>query len=235
MRIGESNIDIYLDGADIDTMLRLADRIDGATTNPSLARKAGVSDYRKFCCVAAEALNPKPISLEILSEDPPEILRQARLLHELNTNVYVKVPVVRSGGESNIDLIQSLSASGCKVNATAVFRHRQVHDLFDAFSKSSYPAIVSVFAGRIADTGLDPQPMLKACTAYKPSNVRLLWASSREPYNVIQAAECGCDIITLFSSMIDKIDTLFGKDLLDFSRETSAMFARDAREAGYTL
>ena len=238
MLINGHEIDIYCDGADtamIQQMRKHPD-IGGFTTNPSLARKAGVQDYLGFCRAAQRCADGLPISFEVLSESNGVMETQAKVLSDLGDNVYVKIPVVKSNGETNIGLIGSLAMEGMKINATAVFTWEQMHRLAVVLGSTGTPSIISVFAGRIADAGVDAESFISNFTFTEslPENVQLLWASPRESYNVIQAARCGCDIITLFPTFIDKLK-IFGKDLETFSRETSAMFVNDADEAGFSL
>lgn len=238
MRIGRTSIDIYCDGADVDTIRIMCDNplVAGFTTNPSLARKAGVSDYLQFCQSAYNAADGRPISFEVLSEEPHEIVRQCNLLASIGKTVFVKIPAVTSQGRSNLDLIHSLSRDGFHINATAVFTYQQAFRLLNSFRDTGTPSIISIFAGRIADAGIDPEEIVRPICSQVGAITRckILWASPRQTYNAIQAANCGCDIITMFPAFIEKL-SLFGKDLFEFSCETAAMFSKDAEEAGYQL
>jgi transaldolase len=233
----QSRIKLYLDGADLASMSAWArdPRVSGFTTNPSLMRKAGVTDYAAFAREALEIVQDKPISFEVLSDDFDEMERQARVLAGWGANVYVKIPVMNSKGESSVSLIGRLSASGVRVNVTAVMTATQVLHVASVLAPET-PSIVSVFAGRIADTGIDPVPIMEAASIILEAlpKTELLWASTREVWNVVQAELSGCHIITVTADVLGKL-SLLGKDLVEFSRETAAMFVRDAEAAGYTL
>ena len=235
------NVKLYADGARIDEIATLAkeDNIAGFTTNPTLMRAAGVTDYIKFAVSALKATNGKPISFEVFSDDLEEMKSQAILLNGLGDNVYVKIPVTNTKGTFTGPLITDLSKAGVKLNITAVFTIQQVVDVVGALYKSGVdtPSIVSVFAGRIADTGIDPEPHMKAasCIVKSIPNCELLWASPREVLNVIQADSIGCDIITATPAILKKLETSYDKDLGQFSLETVQMFYNDAQAAGYSL
>lgn len=228
---------IFADGADLDGILALADdaRISGFTTNPTLMWKAGLTDYRAFAERLLERITKKPISFEVFADSPDEVRRQARLLASWGDNVYVKVPVTTTTGEAMAPLVRELSESGVKVNVTAVFTTAQV-ELVTAAVKDGAPSYVSVFAGRIADAGIDPQPMMARAVAVllDAPRAELIWASPREILNVVQADQVGCHIITITRDLLAKLDSL-GKDLEQFSLETVQMFRRDALAAGFSL
>ena len=235
------NIKLYADGAKIDEISKLAkdNSIAGFTTNPTLMKAAGVKDYTSFAISALKVVNGKPISFEVFSDEVLEMKAQAIMLSGLGKNVYVKIPVTNTKGEFTGPLITELSRAGVKLNITAVFSIQQVVDVVTALYKSNVgtPSIVSVFAGRIADTGVDPVPHMKAasCIVKSIPNCELLWASPREVLNVIQADDCGCDIITATPAILKKLETSYGKNLEKFSLETVQMFYNDAKAAGYKL
>jgi transaldolase len=231
-------IKIFADGASLPALLELAQSpsISGFTTNPTLMRKAGVTDYRAFAREALAHIKDKPISFEVFADDFPEMNRQAREIATWASNVYVKIPITNTKRESSIGLIRELSSDGVKVNVTAICTLPQVQETAQAL-KGGAPSVVSVFAGRIADTGRDPVPLMKsaldACTSADPL-IELLWASPRELLNLVQADQVGCHIITVTHDLLKKLD-LIGKDLADFSLDTVKMFHRDAADAGYRL
>ena len=235
--VDDLNVKIFADGADLDGILGLADdaRISGFTTNPTLMWKAGLTDYRAFAERLLERIAKKPISFEVFADSSEEMQRQARLIHSWGENVYVKIPVTTTTGETMIPLVRELSESGVKVNVTAVFTTAQVELVTEAV-KDGAPSFVSVFAGRIADAGIDPQPIMARAVdiLLDASRAELIWASPREILNVVQADQVGCQIITMTHDLMAKLDSL-GKDLDQFSLETVQMFRRDALAAGFTL
>lgn len=230
-------VEVYVDGADLNQIRTFArdPRIAGVTTNPTLARAAGVTHYRDFCERALAAADGKPVSLEVLADDLPEMERQAELLAGLGSNAVVKIPVMTTSGVSTAPIIAALATRGVPLNITAVFTVKQVFAVGQALGDAG--GIVSVFAGRIADTGRNPRTVVTLCRdqlrIYCP-HARMLWASPRQVYDVVLAERAGCEIITMTPSLIAKI-ALRGKDLDEYSRETVEMFARDAREAGFEL
>jgi len=231
-------IKIFADGASLPQMLESARdaRIRGFTTNPTLMRKAGVSDYKAFALEALAAITDKPISFEVFADDFSEMRRQAQDIATWGKNVYVKIPITTTRRESAVPLVAELSHAGVKLNVTAICTLEQVRATADAL-RGGAPSVVSVFAGRIADTGRDPMPIMRealaACRA-AGTNVELLWASPREVLNIVHAIEVRCDIITVTPDLLKKLE-LFGKDLGEFSLETVQMFHRDAASAGYVL
>jgi transaldolase len=232
----QRKVKIYADGADLRGMVQLASdpRIDGFTTNPTLMNRAGVSDYEAFAHQVLEHVR-KPISFEVFSDDFDEMGRQARVIASWGPNVYVKIPVTDTHGESSTPLVKELAGDGLQLNVTAVMTLTQVEDI--ASSLSDGPGgIVSVFAGRIADTGRDPIPVMKDALSILAdhAHLELLWASPREILNLRQAQGIGCHIITLTHDLLDKLPSL-EKDLELYSLETVQMFHRDAMEAGYIL
>jgi transaldolase len=228
---------VFADGAHLDEMLALAQDplVAGFTTNPTLMRKSGVTDYGAFARTVLDACANKPVSFEVLADDFEEMERQARTISSWADNVYVKVPITNTRGESSAKLIERLSTDGIKVNVTAIMTLGQVRSAADAM-EASPGGVVSVFAGRLADTGRDPIPLMRAALALLEAQPRLelLWASPREVLNVVQADEIGCHIITVTKDLLAKLQ-LLGKDPVEFSAETVAMFHSDALAAGLTL
>lgn len=235
--MNERSVKIFADGADLDGILALAGdrRISGFTTNPSLMWKAGLTDYREFAQQLLERITTHPISFEVFADSVEEIRRQARLIAAWGENVYVKIPVTTTSGEPLAPLVRELSESGVKVNVTAMFTTAQVELLTEAV-KDGAPSCLSVFAGRIADAGIDPVPIMARSVDIMVAAPRaeLIWASPREIFNVVQADEVGCHIITVTRDLLGKLDSL-GKDLEQFSLETVQMFHRDAASAGFSL
>ncbi len=231
-------IKIYADGASLPALLELSQnpQIAGFTTNPTLMRKAGVKDYRAFAREVLTHIKTQPISFEVFADEIGEMNRQAREIASWGDNVYVKSPVTNTRRESAAGLVRDLTAAGVKLNVTALCTLGQVHEVAQAL-KGGAPSVISVFAGRIADTGRDPMPLMRAALeicAAADAKIELLWASPRELLNLVQAAEVGCHIITVTPDLLKKIE-LVGKDLADFSLDTVKMFHRDASDAGYRL
>jgi transaldolase len=231
------NVKIFADGADKAAMLELYAKtwIGGFTTNPTLMRKAGILDYEAFARDILAAIPDRPISLEVFADDFPEMERQARIIASWADNVYVKIPVTNTRRESAIDLICRLAHSGVKLNVTALLTLSQVRDVSHALAGGAR-SCVSVFAGRIADTGVDPLPLMRAAVEMVriDPNMELIWASPRELLNVVQADQIGCHIITVTNDILKKLD-LLGRDLADFSLDTVKMFYEDAHKSGYRL
>jgi transaldolase len=230
-------VKIFADGADLDGILALAEdpRIAGFTTNPTLMWKAGLTDYQDFAERLLERITTHPISFEVFADDADEMRRQAHRIASWGENVYVKIPVTTTKSESMAPLIRELSEGGVRVNVTALFTTAQV-ELITAAVKDGAPSYISVFAGRIADAGVDPLPIMGRAVGIMVDARRaeLIWASPREILNVVQADQVGCHIITLTHDLLPKLDSL-GKDLEQFSLETVQMFHRDAQNAGFTL
>lgn len=228
---------IFADAADLDRILALAvdSRISGFTTNPTLMWKAGLTDYCDFAQRLLERITRHPISLEVFADRPDEIRHQAHEISSWGENVYVKVPVTTTSGDPMAPLIRELSESGIKVNVTALFTTAQVELVTEAV-KDGAPSYLSVFAGRIADAGIDPLPIMARSVDImtRAPRAELIWASPREVFNVVQADSVGCHIITMTQELLDKLD-LLGKDLDTFSLETVLMFRRDAVAAGFKL
>lgn len=231
------HVKIYADGADLESMVLLAERSDiaGFTTNPTLMRKSGVSDYESFARKVLDIITDRPISFEVFADDPEGMIRQARLIASWGPNVYVKVPVTDTRRNSTTSVVRQLTADGVQLNVTALMTVGQVEEVTSALAGTP-GAVVSVFAGRIADTGRDPMPIMASCLAITSAqpNVALLWASPREILNVRQADDLGVDIITVTHDMLAKL-ALFGRSLEDYSLDTVRMFHGDAQAAGYAL
>lgn len=231
------NIQIYADGADISTMKKQYDNkeVQGFTTNPSLMKQAGVKDYVEFAKEAVQAISDLPLSLEVFADDFDTMEKEAIKIASFGPNVFVKIPIMNTLGESSIPLITKLSSMGINLNVTAILTIDQVKETVDAFAANTQN-IVSVFAGRIADTGVDPLPIMieseKIC--HQKPGVMLLWASSRELYNVIQADQINADIITCTPAIIKKLD-MVGMDLLELSQDTVKMFNNDIKDLGYSI
>jgi len=235
--VTELRVQVFADGADKASMLELYRQpyIKGFTTNPTLMRKAGITDYERFALDMLQHIPDRPISFEVFADDEPEMERQARKIARWARNVYVKIPVTNTRREPMYDLIRRLSADGIQVNATALLALNQVRHMAKALQGGA-PSYISVFAGRVADTGRDPVPLMKSALeimAPEP-NCQLVWASPRELLNIFQADEIGCHIITVTSDVLKKV-SLVGKDLHEFSLETVRMFHDDAAHSGYTL
>jgi transaldolase len=228
---------IFADGADLDNIVALAadPRIAGFTTNPTLMHNVGLTDYERFARELLERVRTHPISFEVFADDAPEMRRQARLIASWGENVYVKIPVTTTTGDSMAPLVRALSEDGVKVNVTALFTTAQV-ELIAAAVRDGAPSYVSVFAGRIADAGVDPMPIMARSVEILAQAPRseLIWASPREILNLVQADDVGCHIITITHDLLKKLDCL-GKSLEQYSLETVRMFHGDALAAGFTL
>jgi len=236
-RLAELKIRLFADGADKTQILRFYANplIRGFTTNPTLMRSAGVKNYEAFAREILDVIRDRPISFEVFADNFGEMERQARKIAAWGENVYVKIPISNTKRQSSMELAGQLAHSGVKVNITAVLTLDQVRAAADALTGGS-PGIISIFAGRIADTGRDPVPTVAAAvdlvSAY--SNIELIWASPRELLNIFQANDAGCHIITVPETILSKLETV-GKDLDEFSLETVAMFHNDAARSGYQL
>jgi transaldolase len=231
-------VKIFADGADLQGIVDLYRQpfIQGLTTNPTLMRKVGLTDYEAFARAVLREVKSKPISFEVFSDEFPEMRRQAIKMRDWQDNVYVKIPITNTRGESAVQLIKELAADEVKVNVTALLTIRQVEAVAAAL-EPNVPAVVSVFAGRVADTGVDPSPLMKkSLQVVGPlPNAELLWASVREVLNVYQAAACGCHIVTVPHDVLKKLVELAGKDLEELSLDTVRMFHQDAVAAGFQL
>jgi transaldolase len=230
-------VKIFADGADRESMLESYANplVSGFTTNPTLMRRAGVSDYVGFAKDILKEIPDRDISFEVFSDEFDDMERQAREIATWGENVYVKIPVSNTKGETSYDLVNRLSHEGVKVNVTAIFTLDQVRRVAEAVDGGA-PCCVSVFAGRIADAGIDYMPTMIESVKILQSNPKaeLIWASPREVFNVVEANNIGCHIITCTSDIIKKLPT-FGKDLAQFSLETVQLFYKDATAAGYSI
>ncbi|MFZ0770077.1 MAG: transaldolase [Candidatus Sulfotelmatobacter sp.] len=234
--VSDLRVQIFADGADKASMLELyrQPHIKGFTTNPTLMRASGVADYQGFALDLLATIQDRPISFEVFADEEPEMEEQARHIAAWGRNVFVKVPVMNTKGAPTYDLIRHLSGEGIQMNVTALLTLEQVRSVCGALQGSA-PAYVSVFAGRIADTGRDPVPLMREAVAMvNDANAQLMWASPRELLNVFQADEIGCHVITATTDILKKLP-LVGKDLHEFSQETVQMFRRDAVKSGYSL
>ncbi|HGK7741827.1 TPA: transaldolase [Streptococcus pyogenes] len=231
------NVKVFSDGAVLETMLKdlQTGLVTGFTTNPSLMKKAGISSYIGFAKEVLAKITDYPVSFEIFADDLASMEKEAEKIASLGDNVYVKIPVTTSTGESTCPVIQKLSAKGIKLNVTAIFTIEQTQAVVDHLT-AGVPAIVSVFAGRIADTGVDPMPIMEEALRIcrQKEGVELLWASPRETYNIYQADQLGVDIITCTTDLIAKLP-LQGKDLEDYSLETVQIFLKDSTSLGFKI
>ncbi|MCR5107069.1 MAG: transaldolase [Lachnospiraceae bacterium] len=237
MKFEDLKVTVYADGADIEGMKEEYKKgyVKGFTTNPTLMKKAGVKDYVSFAKEALKEIPDLPLSLEVFADDFETMEKEARVIAALGDNVFVKIPITNSRGESSIPLIKKLSADGLQLNVTAILTLDQVRETVDAF-KDGTKNIVSIFAGRILDTGVDAVPIMKEAAQIcrqKPGTMSL-WASCREVYNIIQADQCGTDIITVTNAILGKLPNL-GKDLKQLSLETVRMFVNDGKSLGFSI
>jgi transaldolase len=230
-------VKIFADGADRQGLLELCAQphIKGLTTNPTLMRKAGVSDYRAFARDILARILHKPVCFEVFADDFPAMQRQAAEIASWADNVYVKIPITNTQGESSLGLVRRLSGAGVKLNVTAITTLAQVRSTAAALDPAT-PSFVSVFAGRVADTGVDPVPLMAEAVRLLEVNpaAELVWASSRELLNIFQADSVGCQVITLTGDILRKLP-LIGRDLGEYSLDTVRMFYDDARRAGFSL
>jgi transaldolase len=230
-------VKIFADGADLESILKLYRNpyIKGFTTNPTLMCKSGISDYEKFSRQVLEHIPDRPISFEVFSDEFGEMERQAHKIAAWGENVYVKIPITNTRHESSLGLVRRLAAEGVQMNVTALMTNEQVSLASKALG-SYVPAQISVFAGRVADTGRDPVPRMEEAVSIMSAypNQELIWASPRELLNIFQADGIGCHIITVTYDILKKL-TLVGKDLDDYSLDTVKMFYSDAQQAGYEL
>jgi len=235
--LNDLNVKIYADGADLKEMLEIYknDYVKGFTTNPSLMKQGGVTDYKEFAKKVLAEITDCSVSFEVFADDFETMEKEADVLANLAPNVYVKIPIMNTKGESSIPLIKKLAAKGYHLNVTAIFTLKQVQEVVDTLNPE-VNSIVSVFAGRIADTGVDAvELMKKAAEICKQNpNAELLWASCREFYNIMEAEECGCQIITVQNSILAKSKN-YGKDLEEYSLETVRGFFKDASGLGFFI
>lgn len=234
----ELRVKIFADGADKDGMFQLYANplIQGMTTNPSLMNKSGIKDYEGFAKDILQTVKDKPISFEVFSDDFAEMRRQALKIAAWQGNVYVKIPVMNPAGVASYDLIRDLATAGVQLNVTAILTVEQVRAVAAALNPA-VSSVVSVFAGRIADTGINPEPIMReSLEILKPlPKAELLWASVREVLNIFQADACGAHIVTVQHDILAKMIKMAGMDLTELSLDTVRMFDRDAKSAGYTL
>lgn len=230
-------IKIYADGADLQSIINLNnnDLISGFTTNPSLMKQAGIKDYAKFAKEVLLVVKDKPVSFEVFSDDLKEMEEQAKEIASWGRNLYVKIPITNSKGEKTNSIISNLSNSGVSCNITAVFTLSQVKEVTKTLN-NNVDSIISIFAGRIADTGVNPEGIIKESINITKSNpkIKILWASTREVFNIVQAENLKCDIITVPNNLLSKIKD-FGKNLEEFSLETVKSFLKDSQAAGFKI
>lgn len=236
-KLSNLNVKIFADGADQETMYDMysKDYIHGLTTNPTLMRKSGVNDYKLFCKTILKVIKNKPLSFEVFSDDFDEMRKQAIEISSWGENVYVKIPITNTKKETCYDLVDDLSKNGIKLNITAIMTNEQVKKLL-YFLNPQVPSYISIFAGRIADTGRDPEVIIKKALHDMKSHphAELIWASPRELYNIFQADKLGCHIITVTSEILKKIN-MIGYSLDEYSLDTVKMFYNDAVVAGYRI
>ena len=231
------NLSIFADGADLKDFKKLSKNklVKGFTTNPSLMRASGVKNYLNFSKKVLKIVKTKPVSFEIFADDINEIEKQALIISKLGKNVFVKIPIINTKNESNVDLISKLNKQGIKINVTAIFTLKQTKSLIEKLNGKT-EIIFSIFAGRIADSGINAKTEMKKhiSLSSKKRNIKILWASVREVYNLIEAEEVKCHIITVPPSILNKTKN-FNKNLEKYSQETVQMFFEDARKSGYSL
>jgi transaldolase len=236
-RVNDLKVQIFADGADKAGMFEMYQKpfIKGLTTNPTLMKKAGIKDYKAFCLDILQTVNDKPLSFEVFSDDFDEMERQALEIASWGDNVYVKIPVTNTNGDTSYSLIERLVRSNVKVNVTAIMTLQQVQNVVDVLD-ADVPSYVSVFAGRIADTGVDPVPLMsEAVSILKAKHAaELIWASPRELLNIFQADMIGCQVITVTNDILKKL-SLVDYDLDEYSLDTVKMFYDDAQSAGYHI
>ena len=235
--MSDLKIKIYSDGADAQEIIKMDSEnfVDGFTTNPTLMKTSGITDYLAFAKEVLSGVKEKSISFEVFSDELDDMYRQALILRDLGDNVWVKIPVSNTKGEYTYPLIEKLSNEGVKLNITAIFTKEQIKQVYSSLNPE-IKSIISIFAGRIANAGIDPEETMLYATdlVSGDENIETLWASSREVFNIIQAERCGTDIITLTPGLIKGMKDL-GKDLDQYSLETVKMFYDDAQESGFTL
>lgn len=231
------SIKVFADGANIDGMLDMYHNgnVQGFTTNPSLMKLGGVTDYRAFAHEVLQKISDMPVSFEVFADDTASMEREAREISSWADNVYVKIPAVTTDGTSTSSLVHKLSQDGIKINVTTLFTPEQNHEFIDAVSATT-PSIISIFAGRIADTGVNPIPIVKDAVEYAApkKNCEILWASTRELLNIFQAEDCGCQIITVTNNILAKRKNI-GKDLFEYSCDTVRGFNKDIQSLGFHI
>ena len=230
-------IKLFADGADKKNMIKFSKikNIAGLTTNPSLMKKSGIKDYKKFALEVLNKIKNKPISFEVFSDDLNEMYKQAKVINSWGKNVYVKIPVTNTKGRATYKLISKLTSEGIKLNVTAILTLNQVEKVINSV-KSDTKVIVSIFSGRIADTGIDPENIIKKAVfkTKRKKNIMILWASTREVFNIFQAIKCKCHIITVPFDLLKKLK-FYKYNLKKYSLETVKTFYTDARKAGYNI
>ena len=228
---------IYCDSADLKIVKKLNNNslVSGFTTNPSLMRLAGAKNYKNYSLKLLKVCKKKPISLEVFGDNFNQMFKQAKIINSWGKNVYVKIPVVNSKGIFSGKVIKKLSNEGIKLNVTAVYTVDQVKKIIRNLNKNSQ-TIISIFSGRMSDVGKDPVPIIKKSVnlAKKFNNVKILWASTREAYNYLQAKDCGCEIITMPSSIIEKISK-FGKSYQELTLDTVKKFLEDSKKSNFRI
>ena len=229
--------EIYCDSADLKTIRKLSNNslVSGFTTNPSLMRLAGARNYKDYSLKLLKARKGKPISLEVFGDTPKQMLEQAKIINSWGQNVYVKIPVVNSRGFFSGKVINTLSKKRIKLNITAVYTVNQVKKIIKSINKNS-KTIISIFSGRMSDVGKDPIPIIKESVRLtkKLRNVKILWASTREAYNYLQAKNCGCQIITMPSAIVEKISR-FGKTYQELTLNTVKKFLKDSKDSNFKI
>ena len=229
--------EIYCDSADLKTIRKLSNNslVSGFTTNPSLMRLAGARNYKNYSLKLLKACKGKPISLEVFGDTPKQMLEQAKIINSWGQNVYVKIPVVNSRGFFSGKVINTLSKKRIKLNITAVYTVKQVKKIIKSINKNS-KTIISIFSGRMSDVGKDPIPIIKESVRLtkKKRNVKILWASTREAYNYLQAKNCGCQIITMPSAIVEKISK-FGKTYQELTLDTVKKFLKDSKDSNFKI
>ncbi len=237
MKLEDMNVAIYADGADLQGMLEMYRKgfVKGFTTNPTLMKKAGVKSYTEFVKEAVSTIPDRPISFEVFADDFETMKAEALSLARYGKQIFVKIPVTNAKGESSVPLISTLSKEGVRLNVTAVFTIKQVENVLSAFADGT-ENIVSVFAGRIADAGIDPEPIMQKTAELcgRKPGTKSLWASCREVFNIVQADRCGVDIVTVTNDLLAKLKNL-GKNLDVFSLETVQMFEQDSKALGFSI
>lgn len=237
MRLEDLKIEIYADGADIDGMIAEYEKgiVKGFTTNPTLMKKAGVKDYAAFAKEVTSRITTFPLSFEVFSDEFDIMAKEAKILSSYGSNVFVKIPITNTRGDSSVPLIKELSSEGVNLNVTAMFTVDQVKRVLEVLDPKT-ENIMSVFAGRIADAGVDPEDIMREASKLcsQVPGTKSLWASCREVFNIVQADRCGVDIITVTNDILKKLTNL-GKDLEQFSLETVQMFERDGKSLGFTI
>ena len=235
--IKDLNIKLFADGADVEGILNLNNDplIKGFTTNPTLMKAAGITNYEDFAKTVLKTIKDKPISFEVFADDYENIVKQAEKIATWQDNVNVKIPIMNTKGEFSGKIIEKLSMQNISLNITAIMTSEQVKKLLDFLNPNSH-SIISVFAGRIADTGVDPEEVMRTVKELlkNHSNAELLWASPRELYNIYQAENCDCDIITIPHALTKKFSVI-NKDLIEYSKETVEMFYNDALESNFNI